>query len=95
MTKKLTTDQEIQAHWDAHHAKYRDEAMEEKAGLFLNHDAQWLFINKVCELIGGEDAHKRFTPNELIEMCEEMYGKEDGPHVAAGHNPHGEAKGMY
>ena len=72
MTKKLTTDQEIQAHWDAHHAKYRDEAMEEKAGLFLNHDAQWLFINKVCELIGGEDAHKRFTPNELIEMCEEM-----------------------
>tara|TARA_B100001057_G_scaffold223180_1_gene223476 strand:+ start:121 stop:405 length:285 start_codon:yes stop_codon:yes gene_type:complete len=72
MTKQLTTDEQIQAHWDAHHAKYRDEAMDEKAGLFTNGDARWLFINKVCELIGGEDAHKRFTPNELIKMCEEM-----------------------
>ena len=68
----LTTDEEIQAHWDAHHAKYRDEAMDEDGGLFLNHDAQWLFINKVCEIIGGEDAHKRFSPNELIAMCQEM-----------------------
>jgi len=68
----LTTEQEIQAHWDAHHAKYRDEAMDEDGGLFVNGDARWLFINKVCEIIGGEDAHKRFSPNELIAMCQEM-----------------------
>ena len=68
----LTTEEEIQAHWDAHHAKYRDEAMDEDGGLFVNGDARWLFINKVCEIIGGEDAHKRFSPNELIAMCQEM-----------------------
>ena len=33
--------------------------------------------------------------DKLIEMCEEMYGKEKGPHVAAGHNPHGKSKAMY
>ena len=58
--------------WDKRHQERRDEAMDEDGGLFVNSDAQWLFINKVSELIGGEDAHKRFSPNELIEMCKEM-----------------------
>lgn len=33
--------------------------------------------------------------DKLMELCEEMYEKEKGPHKAAGHNPHGKAKAMY
>ena len=33
--------------------------------------------------------------DKLMELCEEMYEKEKGPHKAAGHNPHGKAKSMY
>ena len=74
MTKELTTDEQIQANWDAYHAKYRDAAMDEKEGFFTNGDTHWLFIKKVCELIGGEDALKRFTPNEIIEQLSSKIG---------------------
>tara|TARA_R100000988_G_C4006386_1_gene172982 strand:- start:421 stop:774 length:354 start_codon:yes stop_codon:yes gene_type:complete len=33
--------------------------------------------------------------DKLIEICEDMYGKEHGEHKAAGHNPHGKGKDLY
>ena len=33
--------------------------------------------------------------DRLMEICKEMYGDDDEPHKAAGHNPHGTSKSMY
>tara|TARA_R100001443_G_scaffold28822_5_gene42044 strand:+ start:9147 stop:9464 length:318 start_codon:yes stop_codon:yes gene_type:complete len=33
--------------------------------------------------------------DKLIELCEEMYGKDEEPFVASGHNPHGNKSSMY
>jgi hypothetical protein len=33
--------------------------------------------------------------DKLIEICEDMYGKEHGEHKAAGDNPHGKGKDLY
>tara|TARA_A100001391_G_scaffold205404_1_gene205786 strand:+ start:1616 stop:1939 length:324 start_codon:yes stop_codon:yes gene_type:complete len=33
--------------------------------------------------------------DKLMEICEDMYEKEDKPHKAAGHNPHGKSSGLY
>ena len=33
--------------------------------------------------------------DKLMQLCEELYGKEDEPFVASGHNPHGSKSKMY
>ena len=30
------------------------------------------FVEKLCDIIGGEDAYYRFEKEELIQMCQEM-----------------------
>ena len=30
------------------------------------------FVEKLCDIIGGEDAYYRFEKDELIQMCQEM-----------------------
>ncbi|AGG54602.1 hypothetical protein PRSG_00051 [Prochlorococcus phage P-SSP3] len=30
------------------------------------------FVEKLCDIIGGENAYYRFEKEELIEMCKEM-----------------------
>ena len=33
--------------------------------------------------------------DKLMAICEELMGEDNEPHKAAGHNPHGKAKGLY
>ena len=68
---------------------------EERGGHSNYPDDPHAAMKQMADEMYKASKHHAGLADKLIELCEEMYEKEKGPHKAAGHNPHGKAKSMY